>query len=283
MRVPPHRSRDLLRRTIQTQPEDDRESELKLFTLWSEGVPPPFATCDDGGQVETKSLCRASGNPERWWAVTLTALEVVRQSAQPLVPLSRGELTRSPGAIHSSRLRVRLGWGRVGQGHHVDVDIGAGVRLAIEGREVDVKIVGPRGRMREAAREDQRTLGEPGVGGLYVDTLVSAHIVPSPGVPSSRRPVLTQVVTVAAGTADRSMVVPPFARRLTVSRVGGGALGPLAFRVGVTGPALREVGPSPLDPMSTPTVLVPQAATHVTTGPADAVLRTLTLCWELDL
>lgn len=272
----------LLRRNIDTHPDDDRESELKLFTLWNQGVPPPFATLDDDGQAETKSLCRAGCNPERWWVVTLSAVEVVRISEQPLVPLPRGSLTRGPGALPNSRLRARLGWGRVGQGHHVDVDVGAGVRLAIEGSEVEVKVVGPRGRMREVGKGDERPMGQPGIGGLYLDTLVSAHIVPSSGVPSARRPLLTQVLTVSAGLSDRSLAIPRFARRLTVTHGGAGTLGTLMFRIGVTGPEIREVGPSPVDPESTPTVLVPQTATHVTTGAAQPVPRVLTFCWELD-
>lgn len=280
MRTPPHtlpRSPRVMRPST-----DDRESELKLFTLWNQGVPPPFSTLDDGG-AETKSLCRAGCNPERWWVVTLTALEVVRILDQPLAPLSRGELTRDPLAIPSSRLRVRLGWGRTGQGHKVDVDLGSGVRLAIEGSELDVKIMGPRGRMRETTKGDTRTLGTPGVGGLYVDTLVSAHIVPSAGVPSARRPVLTQVLTVPAGMADRSVVVPPFARRLTVSRSGTAEVGPLSFRIGVTGPVVREVALEPVDPASTRAVLVPLTATHITTGPAEPQPRVMTFQWELDL
>lgn len=279
MHVPPHTPPY---RPVVTRPEDDRESELKLFTLWNEGVPPPFATLDENGE-ETKSLCRAGCNPERWWVVTLTALEVVRSEAQPLTPLSRGALTRSPSAVPSSRLRARLGWGRTGQGHRVDVDIGAGVRLAIEGREVDVSVVGPRGRMRETTKGDARPLGVPGVGGLYLDTLVSAHIVPSSGVPSARCPVLTQVLTVAPGVADRSVVIPPFARRVIVARGLNGALGPLPFRIGATGPSIRDVNPSPADPAVTPTVAIPQAATHITTGPAALVPRVLTFQWELDL
>lgn len=269
--------------TVTSQPCDDRQSELKLFTLWNQGVPPPFATLDDGGLLETKSLCRATDNPERWWIVTLTALEVVRFSDQPLVPLSRGELTRAPSAVPSSRLRARIGWGRTGLGHMVDVDIGAGVRLAIEGQEVDVKVAGPRGRMRETAKGDVRELGEPGVGGLFTDTLVSANIVPSSGPPSARRPSLTQVLDLPAGMADRTVVVPPFARRLTVARSGSGALGPLAFRVGVGGPSIRDLHLNPADPGATPTVFVPQTASCVTTGPAVATDRTLTFQWELDL
>ena len=268
---------------VTSQPSDDRQSELKLFTLWNQGVPPPFSTLDEGGVLETKSLCRACDNPERWWIVTLTALEVVRFSDQPLVALSRGELTRAPSAVPSTRLRARIGWGRTGQGHLVDVDIGAGVRLAIEGCEVDVKVAGPRGRMRETGKGDERTLGEPGVGGLFTDTLISAHIVPSSGPPSARRPSLTQVLTVGPGMVDRSVVVPPFARRLTVARSGSGALGPLAFRVGLGGPSVRDLYLNPMDPGATPTVLVPQAATHVTTGPATATARTLTFQWALDL
>lgn len=268
---------------VTTEPGDDRQSEIKLFTLWNQGVPPPFATLDEGGQIETKSLCRAGDNPDRWWVVTLTALEVLRSSDQPLAPLTRGELTRSPRAVQSSRLRARIGWGRTGQGHMVDVDIGSGVRLAIEGCEVDVRVAGPRGRMRETTKGDTRLLGELGRGGLFTDTLVSAHIVPSHGPPSARRPTLTQVISVLPGVVDRSVVVPPFARRLTVARTGSGALGPLAFRVGMTGPSVRDVFINPMDPGATPTVLVPQAATHITTGPAVATTRTLTFQWELDL
>ncbi|MEX1362164.1 MAG: hypothetical protein AB1Z98_03515 [Nannocystaceae bacterium] len=268
---------------VTSDPSDDRQSELKLFTLWNQGVPPPFSTVDDDGLFETKSLCRAQDNPERWWIVTLTALEVVRFAEQPLTPLSRGELTRAPNAVPSTRLRARIGWGRTGQGHLVEVDIGAGVRLAIEGCEVDVKVAGPRGRMRETTKGDERPLGEAGVGGLFTDTLVSAHIVPSSGPPSARRPSLTHVITVPPGVTDRAVVVPPFARRLTVARAGSDALGPLAFRVGLGGPSIRNVDLNPMDPGATPTVFVPQAASHVTTGPAAATPRTLTFQWELDL
>lgn len=282
MRSPPHTPAWAPPAVI-TEPADDQQSELKLFTLWNQGVPPPFATLDEGGLSEAKSLVRACKNPERWWIVTLTALEVVRISDQPLEPLSRGELTRDPGAVPSSRLRARVGWGRTGQGHMVEVDIGAGVRLAIEGSEVDVKVVGPRGRMRETAQGDARTLGQPGVGGLYTDTLVSAHVVASPSPPSARRPTLTQVLSVSAGLADRTVAIPPFAKRLKVVRSGSGALGPLAFRIGVTGPSIRELGMSPLDPGATPTVTVPQTASHISTGPADGVPRVLTFQWELDL
>jgi hypothetical protein len=163
------------------------------------------------------------------------------------------------------------------------VDIGGGVRLAVEGSEVDVKVMGPRGRMRETAQADMRTLGQPGVGGLYLDTLVSAHIVPSGAPPSARRPTLTQVISVSPGLADRTVAIPPFAKRLQVVRAGSGALGPLAFRIGVTGPSIRELLRSPLDPGVTPTVTVPQTATHISSGPADLVPRVLTFQWELDL
>jgi len=282
MRSPPH-TPAWSPPKVTTEPCDDQESELKLFTLWNQGVPPPFATLDDAAGSESKSLVRASKNPDRWWVVTLTALEVVRITDQPLEPLSRGELTRSPSAVPSSRLRARIGWGRTGQGHMVEVDIGAGVRLAIEGSEVDVKVVGPRGRMRETTQGDTRTLGLPGVGGLYTDTLVSAHIVPSAGPPSAKHPTLTQVLSVSANLADRTVAIPPFAKRLKVARAGVGPLGPLAFRIGVTGPSIRELSISPTDPSATPTVLVPQTATHISSGPADVVPRVLTYQWELDL
>jgi hypothetical protein len=112
---------------------------------------------------------------------------------------------------------------------------------------------------------------------------VSAHIVPSQGPPSARRPSLTQVISVSAGLADRTVAIPPFAKRLKVARAGAGALGPLAFRIGVTGPAIRDVSISPNDPGATPTVPVPQTATHISSGPADIVPRVLTFQWELDL
>ncbi len=265
-----------------TPRSDDRQSEIKLFTLWNHGAPPPFRTADDG-PVETKSLCRATHNPDRWWVVTLTAMEMIRFAADPLTPLDRDPILRNPNVVPSTRLRARLGWGRTGQGHDVEVDIGSGVRLAIEGCEVDVKIAGPRGRMRETVKGDSRPLGEPGVGGIFTDTIISAHIVPSHGPPSARHPTLTQVISVPAGVANRSLVVPRFARRLTVVRSGSGALGPLSFRLSALGPSLRDVPLNPADPGATATVLIPQLATHITTGPADMVERVMTFQWELDL
>lgn len=264
-------------------PGDERQSEIKLFTLMNRGVPRPFDMLDQLPNRETKNVCRAQNNPERWWVVTLSAVEVVRISNQPLTPLSRGEIVRHDQGLQTTRLRAQIGWGRTGQGHSVDVDIGAGFRLGIEGCEVDVKVCGPRGLMREVGKGDQRPLGEAGVGGVFSDTLLTAHIVPSPCAPSARRPTLTQVINTPPLLADRAVPIPRFARRLTVSRSGIDQFGVFSFRVGATGAAVRDFTFQLLDFGATPAVLIPQVATHVTTGPAAPVLRVLTFQWELDL
>ena len=266
---------------VHTQPGDERQSELKLFTLWNQGVPPPFATLDQRGELDSKKLVRGSLNPERWWIITITALEVVRIHDQPLAPLPRNLITRAPSAVASTRHRARIEWGRAGQGHSVDVDIGAGVRFGIEGAEVDVKVIGPRSRMRETTKGDERLLGERDVGGLYVDSLISAHVVPSPGPPSARRPTLTQIITVAAGTSEQSVPIPAFARHLTVIQQGPRISSTrYRFRIGVTGPPLLSQF---ITNNSRRRLLIPQTATHVTTGPPRPHRRELLLQWELDL
>ena len=93
---------------VHTQPGDERQSELKLFTLWNQGVPPPFATLDQRGELDSKKLVRGSLNPERWWIITITALEVVRIHDQPLAPLPRNLITRAPSAVASTRHRARI-------------------------------------------------------------------------------------------------------------------------------------------------------------------------------
>lgn len=266
-----------------TAPGDDRQSETKLFALMNRGVPRPFDMLDQTPARETKSICRASNNPERWWIVTLTAVEVARISMDPLIPLSRNEIIRHDLVVPSTRLRAAINWGRAGQGHSVDVDIGSGLRLGIEGCEVDVRVCGPRGRMREVPKDDVRTLGEPGVGGVFIDTLLTATIVPSPAAPSARCPTLTQVVNISPLLPNRSVPIPRFARRLTIVRSGTDVFGTFSFRVGTAGASLRDFTFLVDDPNATPAVLIPQVATHVTTGPASPVLRVLTFQWELDL
>lgn len=266
-----------------TAPGDERQSETKLFTLMNRGVPRPFDMLDQAPARETKSVCRAANNPERWWVVTLTAVEVARISTDPLTPLPRNEIVRHDRALPSTRLRAEINWGRAGQGHSVDVDIGSGLRLGVEGCEVDVRVCGPRGRMREVTKDDARTLGEPGVGGVFIDTLISTTIVPSPAAPSARCPTLTQVINIPPLTTDRSIPIPRFARRLTISRSGSDVFGAFSFRVGTAGESVRDFTFLVDDPNATPAVLIPQIATHVTTGLPSAALRVLTFQWELDL
>lgn len=268
---------------VRTAPGDERQSETKLFALVNRGVPRPFDMLDQGPARETKSVCRAANNPERWWVVTVTAVEVARISAEPLAPLPRNEIVRHDRALPSTRLRAEINWGRAGQGHSVDVDIGSGLRLGIEGCEVDVRVSGPRGRLREVTKDDARTLGEAGVGGVFTDTLLSTTIVPSPAPPSARCPTLTQVVNIPPLLANRSVPIPRFARRLTIGRSGNDAFGAFSFRLGTAGESVRDFGFLVDDPNATPAVLIPQVATHVTTGPASAALRVLTFQWELDL
>lgn len=262
---------------------DERFGEIQLFTLCNRGVPRPFAMLDALPRVEEHTLARGRENPRDWWIVTITGLEVVRVQDGPLAPLTQAQIIQNTNARRHSLLRARIGWGEAGRGHEIDVDIGSGVRIGIESCRVDVRILGPAMRTKEVAANSRITLGDPGVGGLFTDSIITTHITPSHGPPSARWPTLTQVISIAAGVANRSVSIPPFAKRVTISRALVDVFGTLSFTVGLEGPSVRDFTFSPDDLGATVRLIIPQVATHINFGALAPGERALTLVWELDI
>lgn len=254
-----------------------------MFTLCNRGVPRPFAMLDALPRVEEHALARGRENPRDWWIITITGLEVIRVQNGPLGPLTQAQIIGNSNARRHSLLRARIGWGEAGRGHEIDVDIGSGIRIGIESCRVDIRILGPSMRTKEVTADSRMTLGDPGVGGLFTDSIITAHVTPSHGPPSARCPTLTQVISIAAGVANRSIPIPPFARVVTISRALVDAFGTLSFTVGLEGPSVRDFTFSPNDLGATIRMIIPQVATHINFGSAAPAERALTLVWELDI
>ena len=144
-------------------------------------------------------------------------------------------------------------------------------------------MLGPLQRTKEITNNSDVLLGDGGIGGLFTDSIITAHLTPSHGPPSARRPTLTQVLTVSAGLANRSVPIPPFSRAVTISRALIDAFDVFSFTVGLGGPSVRDFSFRLDDLGATVRVVIPQCATHVNFGSAGLTDRSLTLVWELDI
>lgn len=260
----------------------ERFGEIQLFTLCSLGFPPPFDTLDQLPAIEEKALARGRDNPCKWWIVTITAIEILRVENGTQRSSTQPQIIASPDRRRHSLLRARIGWGSSGQGHDIDVDIGSGVRIGIEGCRADVRVCGPRNRMKEITKGATATLGAPGSGGVFADSIITCSMTPSDGPPSARSPVLTQVITIGFGVSGRSVSIPPFARHARLSRVIGQDFNGMAFTMGLLGIPLQSItfaGGQGL----TRRLLIPQSASHINFGAAQGITRFITVTWELDI
>lgn len=255
-----------------------QEGELQLFTLWSQGSGLDVFADREGSALASHNICKGPSLSVGGWMVVIVASEVVRRNpaGASVAPLFRRQLVAHRERVSTSRLRARIAWMRAGQGACVDVDIGSGVRLGIESDHVDVKILGPQGRMWGANR---LSTGLGNSEGIYLDTLVVGHVVPCAVNCTERGATLTQVVSVAAG-AQRELSIPAFARGVRVHLSSPGALEPLGFVLGQGGPLVRALPFAGFDRQAR-SQLLPQQATHLSTGADPANDRVFTVVWEL--
>lgn len=245
------------------------ETAPQLFSLWSDD-PTAYDKPDSVKVLNTGSSTHAG------WTVSMSALEAVRIEDGPVAPLSANEATLR--ALPSSRLHARVSWMRAGQGTSIVLDIGTGFRLCIEGCSVEVEVLGPPGLIRETQQHDTRTLGR---GGTYFDTLLCGQaigVTTDPVHPNT----LTQSIVVPKSKTDIALAVPRFAKRLQVYAPAPDRFEALHYRLGALGPSLADVRIA--EQRNSGDDLVPQAATHITTGKADTSAdRRLTLVWTLGL
>jgi len=242
-----------------------RETAPQLFSLWS----------DDA--LVKKSAIKVLSTRDRehaGWTVSMSALEVVRAHAQATAPLPRQAIVAE--GLPSSRLHARVSWMQAGQGTFIELDIGTGFRLCVEGCGLEVEVLGPAGLLRETTKDDVRRLG---AGGIYLDTLLSGQALGFAADPAHPN-TLTQTFVVPAGTAELALRLPRFAKRLQ-AYAPGGPFNRLHLRLGEAGPVLADW--AFIWPHTTGDGLLPQSATHLTTGAASKADRRLTLVWTLEL
>ena len=245
------------------------ETAPQLFSLWSDD--PKAHRKPDAVKVLSTGSSEHAG-----WTVSMSALEAVRIEERGVAALPRNEALGL--AVPSSRLHARVSWMRAGQGTSIVLDIGTGFRLSIEGCSVEVEVLGPAGLIYETQQRDARPLG---TGGIYLDTLLSGQaigVLTDPVHPNT----LTQSFVIPRSTADVALPIPRFARRLQVYTPAPSNFEALHYRLGPRGPSLADLL---TDGQRTGTDdLVPQTATHITTGNADpSRARRLTLVWTLGL
>lgn len=241
-----------------------RETAPQLFSLWSDDA---LATQSTVKVLSTRDTAHAG------WTVSMSALEVVRATNEATAPLPRNVIVAE--GLQSSRLHARVSWMQAGQGTSIDLDIGTGFRLCIEGCGLEVAILGPDGNIRETAKDDARRLG---AGGIYLDTLLSGQalgVVTDPALPNT----LTQSFIVPAGEA-LALPLPRFAKRLQAFAPQG-PFEALHFHLGQGGPLVADWAFR--WPHTTGDGVLPQCATHLTTGDARPQERRLTLVWTLEL
>ena len=178
------------------------------------------------------------------------------------------------------------------------LDIDSGFRLAIEGHDVVVEVIGPKGRMREvpAIGVAEQNKGEPPIpwigGGVILDTIVTCEIQQCDSTNSDGNETLTQTICVPAGVENVKVPVPSRARSLQVSCPAPGLLNPLAWVVqsnpgydplGTAG-FIRSIPFNPLEPRTTSVNPKPGNANYVLTGLADPIDdRVFTFTWKLEL
>lgn len=245
------------------------ETAPQLFSLWSDD--PKTYLKPDAVKVLSTGSSKHAG-----WTVSMSALEAVRIEERGVSALPHSEALAL--AVPSSRLHARVSWMRAGQGTSIVLDVGTGFRLSIEGCSVEVEVLGPPGLIRETQQRDMRPLGN---GGTYLDTLLSGQaigVLTDPVLPNT----LTQSIVVPRGKTDIALPIPRFARRLQVFAPAPDRFPALHYRLGALGPSLADAHTD--GRRTSNDDLVPQSATHITTGKADTSRdRRLTLVWTLGL
>ena len=292
------------RRTGELRERPRQFGEVQLFTRWTASPSSAQALIDTAG-VETSAVKLVSGSERAedcWWVVDVCGREVIRASdVERLTPLDKTVIEGI--GLQSSRLRARVTWMKSGLGCAVDLDVGTGFRIAIEGANVTVLVLGPAGQTFDPPAAVSLPTGitvEPHVAspipapqmpvlsdGLILDSIVTAQVIRCVSTNSDRATRLTQTFERPAGDAEFAVAIPARAAFVQVSMPAPGLLTPLQFRIG-PGPASPIVRTVFFDVLtqgrSTPMVAIPDNASHVTLGAADPIrARRWTFNWELEL
>lgn len=297
---------------------EERYGELVLYTRWTAEPDNPTALVDlNPAEIEAIKLCRGDdqdgecpGDGDCWWVVDVCAREITfARDGEPAEQFTRQEI--NDAGASSTKLRGRVKWMRSGLGCQMDFDIGTGVRLGIEGAEVQVEVIGPRGNMFVSEVSDNtlpsskntpvldpnasvpvatRDGARNGVlfqNGTVLNTVVTGQVTRCYGTNADKVATLTQTFRIEEAALAPLVPLPSRAKQLVISQPGTTALvQPLTFFDQAQFPSsLKEVFYDvPGLVRSSPRIDVPQHAQFLQLGSgAAAETRDVTLQWILEL
>lgn len=234
--------------------------------------------------------------PDCWWIVDVVARELVSDfifptEAQP-PPIAGPDNLAPPRGIPTSRLKCKIEWMRAGLGASMICDIGTGIRLAIEGSDVTVNVLGPRGAMRVVGGQASGIAEPvpnfdpiPGFAQIILNTQVVGQVTRCLSTNADKEEVLTQLVRVEADGGPLDIAIPSRARFVQVRQPLPDVLIPPQLVVAPAGAVVQNLFYDPFtQPRQTNDQKIPESATHLRlapTPPATSILYTIT--WNLEL
>lgn len=243
---------------------------------------------------------KVEGGGSALWMINLWAYEVVRVPTAlegPLSPLGADVILRTGGAAPSgdvgnaaTKLKARIMWEASSGGTTRVVDIGQGVRCAIEASLVTVEVLFPVPGTAQVQQQDIGNIARPPQladdGGIVLDTIVGASIAFTSSTPGQQLMTNTMIIEPIAGQADVPVFIPPGTRAVSVYQSSAGAVATPTWRFG------RNVA-EPLADLGTINLGADRRAVNIPrpgpagmllSGPADGQAdRLLTYVFDLEI
>lgn len=213
-----------------------------------------------------------------WWDVEIYGYgdETSVAPASSGAPVADGTLK---SAQRNVPLRARIAW----EGHEVDFDIGAGMRIAVYAKNVNLSAIGPAGSIEIRSPNDLGITNTNGPGGgniIQQNSYILGQISSTENPIGDRVAKLTEVVNTEAAAVN--VDIPASARKVQIFQDGVIAAAPVFFQTGT----LSTINIGQIDfrgvvqPNSTDIMLIPGRATQIACPTA---ARTLTFVWQLEL
>lgn len=229
---------------------------MRVFSEWGDRT---GGTTGDQLRVETPEqwnpyrMVRSPRVPDgssRLWMIDIWAYERIRfpTAAQgPVGPLGgEGTIMESGGAARatlpgnqSSKLKARIMWWASSGGTTRIVDIGQGIRMALEASLVTVEILFPNpGTVQIKQQTTQPSLALNG--GTVLDSEVGCSIVPTESTPGVQATTNTIVTSILERVADVPVFIPPGSREVTIYQ---SAIGDVVTPIWRHGREVAAIGP----------------------------------------